>query len=162
MDGGLAPHRPRLLRLAAVQVGLVALYIAVPAGRHSWVGGVLVGVIAVVGGVLLATSRHRALPNSDTPLIDALAALATMLVLLVLGFSTMYFTLASRGGHLHGLHTKLDAVYFTVTTLSTVGYGDVVATSQVARGVVTLQIVFDLTFVAIAVRALVGRAQERG
>jgi len=161
VPGGFAAHRARLLRLVAVLVGLVAVYALVPAGRHSWIGGAVVGLIAVVGAVVLATSRHRAIPDSSTPLVDALITLATMLVLLVLGFATVYFTLATHSGGITGLRTKLDAVYFTITTLSTVGFGDIVATSQAARAVVTLQIVFDLTFVAIAVRALVGRAGVR-
>ena len=45
----------------------------------------------------------------------------------------------------------MDAVYFTVTTLSTVGFGDVVATGQArARVAVTCQVVFSVTFISLA------------
>ena len=69
--------------------------------------------------------------------------------------------LGQHGDQFVGLDTKLDAVYFTVTTLSTVGYGDVHAVGQAGRLAVTLQIVFNLTFLAVAVRVLVGAAQRR-
>jgi voltage-gated potassium channel len=59
-----------------------------------------------------------------------------------------------------GLGTKTDALYFAVTTLATVGFGDVHAEGQFARLVVTVQMVFNLVVLASAARALVrGLAQ---
>ena len=49
---------------------------------------------------------------------------------------------------LAGLDTRTDALYFTVVTLGTVGYGDVHPVGQAARLIATTQIAFDLVFVA--------------
>jgi len=42
------------------------------------------------------------------------------------------------------LETKTDALYFAVATLSTVGFGDVHAQGQIARGLVIVQMVFNV------------------
>ncbi len=74
-----------------------------------------------------------------------------LLCLTVLFFAEAYYLLAQTPGQLTDLRTKTDALYFTVTTLSTVGYGDVHAAGQLARVAVTLQIVYDLVFIGLAV-----------
>ena len=61
----------------------------------------------------------------------------------------------------HLLRTKTDALYFTVTTLATVGFGDVHPTGQVARAIVTAQIVFNLVFLGSLARLLTGQLQQR-
>ena len=48
----------------------------------------------------------------------------------------------------------MDALYFTMSTIATVGFGDVHATGQVARVVVTLQIFLDLIFVGLVARII--------
>lgn len=64
-------------------------------------------------------------------------------------FALGYFMLADANeAQFQDLHTKTDALCFTMATLGTVGYGDVHATCQLARGLVAFQIVFDLVFLA--------------
>ena len=63
-------------------------------------------------------------------------------------------------GQINGVITKLDALYFTVTVVSTVGFGDITAVGQTARAVVTIQMIFDLAFLAIAVRVLARAAEQ--
>lgn len=62
-----------------------------------------------------------------------------------------------------GIKTKWDAVYFTVTTMSTVGYGDIHPDSQLAKFWVVCQIVIGVAFVAFVIqRELVaGRNDKR-
>ncbi len=60
--------------------------------------------------------------------------------------------------------TRTDALYFTVTVFSTVGFGDITAKSEVARLVVTSQIFVDLLILGLGVRILTGaitRGQRR-
>ena len=45
-------------------------------------------------------------------------------------------------------------MYFTVTTLATVGYGDIHPTGPPARAVVTTQIILNLAFLGIVVRVM--------
>ena len=80
--------------------------------------------------------------------------------------SLIYLGLASRSGQFDELHTRIDALYFTMSTIATVGFGDVHATGQVARVVVTIQIFLDLIFVGLVARIILPtlarqRAQKR-
>ena len=55
--------------------------------------------------------------------------------------------------------TRTDSLYFTVTTFSTVGYGDITAASQTARLVVTVQIILDLLALGLGIRVFFGAVQ---
>ena len=52
---------------------------------------------------------------------------------------SLIYGINRSGTQIPGLETRLDSIYFTVTTLSTVGFGDIAAHSQGARAVVTVQ-----------------------
>jgi hypothetical protein len=61
--------------------------------------------------------------------------------------------------------TRTDALYFTVTVFSTVGFGDISATSQAARLIVTIQMILDLIVLGLGVRVFLaavefGRVQQ--
>jgi hypothetical protein len=56
--------------------------------------------------------------------------------------------------------TRTDALYFTVTVFTTVGFGDIVATTQVARLVVTVQMILDLVVLGLGVRVFLGAVQR--
>jgi voltage-gated potassium channel len=60
-----------------------------------------------------------------------------------------------------GLQTRTDALYFAVTTLATVGFGDVHAQGQLARQVVTVQMVFNVVVLASAARVLTRGISQR-
>lgn len=62
----------------------------------------------------------------------------------------------------YALKTKWDAVYFTITTMSTVGYGDIHPQSQLARLWVVSQIVIGFAFVAFVVQKelMAGRSDK--
>jgi hypothetical protein len=57
--------------------------------------------------------------------------------------------------------TKTDALYFTVTVFSTVGFGDITAKSEIARVVVIIQMLGDLALLAVGARLLL-EAVHRG
>jgi voltage-gated potassium channel len=69
-------------------------------------------------------------------------------------FAVVYARLADIPGEFAGLAPRLDAFYFTFTTLATVGFGDVHASGQTARLVVTIQIAFNLVVLALAAQVL--------
>lgn len=73
-----------------------------------------------------------------------LADLAT----LVTAFSAAYFLLSGHPGEIQGIHTRIDAVYFTSSVLTTVGFGDINAGGQYARALVTVQMLFGFTYLA--------------
>jgi hypothetical protein len=52
--------------------------------------------------------------------------------------------------------TKLDAFYFAITTLSTIGYGDIHPATELARGVVTAQIVLGFGLLGYVIAREIG------
>jgi hypothetical protein len=83
-----------------------------------------------------------------------LQGLLVALYVAVLFFALSYYLMATSNPEaIVGLETRLDALYFSLTIVSTVGFGDVHAVDQAARAVVSLQLVFDLMFVSLAVAA---------
>ena len=88
--------------------------------------------------------------------------LTLMLILLVMSFSfTFYLMNLLDPEQISGLDTRTDALYFTLSTMATVGYGDVHAEGQLARALVCGLIVFNIVVVASLVRAYARVGQPR-
>lgn len=151
----------KVLRLIALVVGLCLLYALVPyQGQRAWLGA-SVGAAALIGVTPFTIGRVRAVQRSEHPLATAAEALLMLSAMVVFGFAMVYLWIDHRSGQFSGLDTRIDALYFTVTTLSTVGFGDIVATGQRARMVVTVQIVLDFTLIAYAFRVLLNVTRNR-
>ncbi|MEV5439536.1 potassium channel family protein [Streptomyces sp. NPDC052682] len=117
--------------------------------------------LALVAVLLLRQIRHVLLdrPHSRPGLV-----IPVLMCLSVLVFATAYQALAQRPGAFTGLTTRLDALYFTLVTLATVGYGDITPQSQTARLVTILQILYSFVFLTAAATALsrhMGKAVRR-
>jgi voltage-gated potassium channel Kch len=56
---------------------------------------------------------------------------------------------------------KIAALYFTMTTVATVGYGDIFARTAGARIAVMLQMVFNVVVIGVAVRLIAATARSR-
>jgi voltage-gated potassium channel len=162
----LAPARRRrqlvlgVLRSLASAVVLVAVYYLLPLDHLA---GVPLAVILVVGVVILlavATWQLRLVLKARYPGLRAAEALATTVPLFLLLFASVYFVMAqaSPASFSHPL-TRTDSLYFTVTTFSTVGYGDITATSQTARLIVTAQMILDLLALGLGIRVFIGAVQ---
>ncbi len=146
------PWLNRLLMPAAV----LLFYSLVPVGNggapFGQAIGMLVAVACVAAVAYVVASEVR---RSERRLQPVHLILALELVLV--GFALAYYVLAvNYPGEFVGLKTRLDALYFSLTTMSTVGYGDISATGQLGRLVVAVQLGFNLVFVA----ALVGLFQD--
>jgi voltage-gated potassium channel len=121
--------------------------------------------LALAGGLLIllagAVWQVRAITKARYPAIRAVQALATTVPLFLLLFASAYFAMALSSAANFSTHslTRTDALYFTVTTFSTVGYGDITAVSQSARLVVTVQMLLDLLALGLGIRVFVGAVQ---
>jgi hypothetical protein len=86
--------------------------------------------------------------------------------LFLLLFAGTYFVLGRlSASNFSESMTRTDALYFTVTVFATVGFGDITATSQGARALVTGQMVAGIVIVGIGARIIVdaikyGRQQQ--
>jgi heme A synthase len=142
-----------------VVLGTVGYYLVPVPGQmreSSW--AILFGCGVVALATLIAVAIWRLLRAGENVRIRALVLL---LVLTVLFFSWCDDSVARLPGQFDDLHTKTDALYFTVSTIATVGFGDVHAAGQLARAAVTVQIVFNLVFLGAAVAMVSGFVRER-
>ena len=147
---------------AGTVVGLVAVYAAAPLSGRNRAWGVVVGLGAMTAVIPLLVRRIRAVLATDRPVAEAIAALVMTSTLIVVGSASAYFSLeSSRPGQFRGLETKLDAVYFAVVVMSTIGFGDIAPTGQAARLLTTLHIVVTVSLVGAAVRLLGWAARQR-
>ncbi len=148
---------PTLLYLA----GLITLYALMPFGGKWWYVTGLIGLASIGAVIPFILRRLHRLQVSERPIYDAVQVLALSVTVLVLGFAALYESMSNRHGNFSGLNNKVDAVYFTVTTLSTVGFGDIHATSRIARLIVSFQIIFNLLFLGGVVRLITNVGRER-
>jgi hypothetical protein len=142
-----------------VVLGTVGYYLVPVPGQmreSSW--AILFGCGVAALAMLIALAIRRLLRAGENVRIRALVLL---LVLTVLFFSWADDSVARLPGQFDDLHTKTDALYFTISTIATVGFGDVHAAGQLARAAVTVQIVFNLVFLGAAVAMITGFVRER-
>ncbi len=121
--------------------------------------------LALAGGLVIllagASWQVRAITRARFPAVRAVQALATTVPLFLLLFASAYFVMARSSPANFSTHslTRTDALYFTVTTFSTVGFGDITPVSQSARLVVTVQMLLDLLALGLGIRVFVGAVQ---
>jgi hypothetical protein len=138
-------------------IGLLVAYYAFPL---EWTGAsplvVALSLLGTVGGLaLVGTVMVQELGYVRRGVQGrSVRVLAMMLILLVMVSSLTFFLLNEiRPDEITGLETRTDALYFTLSTMATVGYGDVHAEGQIARALVCAMIVFNVVVVASLVRA---------
>jgi voltage-gated potassium channel len=150
-----------LARTALTSAGLMVVYSMVPIGREATVTTIGIMVIGTVLAVSMLVVETRALARSPHPILRVVQTLTTVLVVFILAFATVYLSMAeSNPLAFTEPITKVSAVYFTVTVLATVGFGDITPVTDAARIVVTMQMVLGLTLVAVVVRFMVTFAQN--
>jgi len=151
-----------ILRAAGSVAALVALYYWLPLDHSSTPAAVTILLIGLAGFIVLVVVQVRVITRSPFPALRATEALAINVSLFLLLFAGTYVVLAALsaanfGGHLS--HT--DALYFTVTVFSTVGFGDITAKTETARLVVTGQMIADLIILGLAIKLIVGAVRRR-
>ena len=146
--------------LATIAV-VVTLYYVLPFDRD--VDPVMVAEITLGCAVLavVIVLQVRKVSGSPYPGIRAVEALAFTVPVYVLLFATTYFVMEHTAvSSFTEALTRTDALYFSVTTLATVGYGDIAAKSESARVVVTVQMVLDLLLLGLVVRVFLNAVKR--
>jgi voltage-gated potassium channel len=149
------------VRSVVIAAVVVVLYYVLPLDR-SWgtdtAVRLLVGVLLFVGVMAWGV---RSIAGSRYPGVRAAEILALILPFFLVLFAATYFVLerASAASFTQPL-TRTDALYFTVTVFSTVGFGDITAKSETARVVLIVQMLADLALLGAGVRVLLGAVQR--
>ena len=149
------------VKVVTVPIAVLAIYFVVPVDPERAPVGVLAGIVisaaALVGVVMVVFTEAR---GAQRRLTGWHLVLVLEIALVVFSF-TYYLVASNDPAQFTGLSTRLDAMYFSTATAATVGFGDVHATGQVARGLVTLHMVFNLVFIAAVVNLAKDRMSER-
>jgi hypothetical protein len=146
-----------LLRPALTGVALLVVYYNLPLDRHGSMPGLLIGLCALTA---LVAWQIRAVMTAPSPRLRAAEALATSIPLYIVLFAISHATMSSsdQGAFTEPLNPT-DALYFTITTLATVGFGDIAPVSQAARIVVTVQMVTGLVLFGLVIRMFLTAVQ---
>lgn len=149
----------RFSGLARVIVGaaaIIAVYYVVPMNTHRGFG-MRIALTALALTVLAMVITRHVRRGSD-PVARLVLILVAAVATLALGF----YSTASMPGQFTGLSTRTDALYFTVITMTTIGYGDIHPTGQLARALVIGAVVFQVGFIAALVHTIGSRLMRGG
>jgi len=144
--------------LCLIYVVLMVGYAFVPVteGAPVTVGSLLMYVIgvALLSTIVLvmAVREVRGTSRSRTQL--EVVTLLAVIIGAVAFFTVSYYRLAKSPGEIADLNTAIDSLYFVLSTILTVGYGDVHATGQIARFEVIIQMLFTVIVFSAAVKLL--------
>jgi voltage-gated potassium channel len=98
----------------------------------------------------------RRIAASGFPLIRGAETIAIGLVIVVSAFAKSYLLMSiTDPAAFNEDLTPFTAYYFTISTLSTVGFGDISAETDAARAIVMLQMIIGLALIAGIVRLVV-------
>jgi hypothetical protein len=161
-----APPPPRAerwkaaARIVASVLLLLLVYVVRPADRPT------TAVLALlIGGLLLLLAvlvwQVRSIMRSPYPVLRAVEAFVVAAALFVTLFASGYAALSeSDPAAFSEALDRIGALYFTMTVLATVGFGDIVPVSDTARVVTTLQMVCGLAFLGVVGRVFLAAVQR--
>lgn len=165
MFGSDPPRRAALKNVAAAGSAIAVstiVYFALPlgpfgaAGTWSFVTAFALGLLAVASVIVRQIRRYR----PGTTRHGSIASVVAALYLAVLFFAAVYFGLAVHDpASIASLHTKIDALYFSLTITATVGFGDVHAVGQLARAVAAVHMAFNIGFLGVAITVVRARSE---
>ncbi|MEZ5143921.1 MAG: potassium channel family protein [Acidimicrobiales bacterium] len=162
----LTPTQRRRLLLGAIAriltltVLLLVVYFVVPLERDTSVSALVLLVLGMIGLTAMLVHQVRRILTSPMPQLRAVESLATTVPLFIVLFSLIYVAMSqSNPASFSEPITRVTGLYFTVTVLATVGFGDVTAVTDSARIVVTIQMILDLVLIGILVKVILGASR---
>jgi voltage-gated potassium channel len=151
-----------IARTVVVTGAMVAFYVTAPLDQRP-AGAVGVRLLVeLIALVLVLVWQIRSVGRSPHPVLRGVEALVVSVPLLVLTFAATYVVVDHNSpGSFSEALSRLDAAYFAVTVLATVGFGDIAPVTEVARSLVMSQMLVDLAFVGLVAKVLVGAVRRR-
>jgi voltage-gated potassium channel len=148
-----------VVRSLVVAVLLFVGYYVLPMNRPER-SGLIVLIVGLLALGLVLLWQVRAIMGSPFPRLRAFETLTIGIPLLLIVFASAYYLIEqSDVNSFTAPLTKTDALYFTVTVFSTVGFGDITAKSEVARILVMIQMMFDLAVFGLVAKLIFGAVE---
>ena len=139
---------------------LLGVYAVAPVEGLSRVAEGVWLVLGLLAVAAVFVWQIRAIVRADYPGLLAVESTVLTVTLFLVVFSLIYLSLSnSKTANFSEDLDRVSAFYFSVTLLATVGFGDISARTDAARIFVTIQMLLDLTLVAVVVKAIFGSAR---
>ena len=141
---------------------LIATHLASEYGYLRVNPGLILAIVGLTGLAAAAGTLRFAVSSRTVSSETLYAALSTYLLAGVF-FGQIYWSLEQIWpGSLVGPDptTELSAVYYSFVTLATLGYGDYLPRTEVARGVAIFEVIGGQLFLAVMVARLIGLFSE--
>ncbi|MFJ6001248.1 ion channel [Arthrobacter sp. NPDC092385] len=154
-----------LVRSLVVTVVVLGCYFLIPVGGFD--GGGAVGAWIRLAGVVLVFTGALALQlqmimAAHVPQIRAATAVGESVLIFLCLFSLLYLSISVTDPLSFSESLgRIDALYFTTSTFATVGFGDITPSDQLARTVVTIQIIADLGALLLIAKVTFSTASRR-
>lgn len=117
------------------------------------------GLLALVSTMVVSVWQ---LTRSKFPMLAAASAIVFTIPMVLVAFAYTYVVIgAQTPTNFSESLTKVDSFYFTLSTFATVGFGDIAATSQKARAIVSLQIAIDLAVLGALLKFYISTARKQ-
>jgi hypothetical protein len=149
--------RSRLILFVAVLL-LIAARIASDRGYLPLNSGLVLAVVGITG-LLAAAAALRFSVSSDVVDSETIYAALSTYLLAGVFFGQIYWSLEQIWpGSVVGPDklTELSSVYYSFVTLATLGYGDYLPRTDLARGLATFEVIGGQLFLAVMVARLIG------
>ena len=148
------------IRLLATTVLLLLFYFQVPIGRDTTAWGAVALVASLITFAVAIGFQIRRIVDAPLPQLRAVETVTTAIPVFIVIFALVYVTMSEvQPDSFNQPVTRISGLYFTVTMFTTVGFGDIVARTDTARAVVTVQMLLDLVLLGGLVRAVAGASR---
>jgi hypothetical protein len=146
-----------LLRASLTATVLVVLYFTLPLTGSLDGSAAMLLVVGLLIFAGVVTWQIRAVLRSHYPGLRAVEALASAIPLFLLLFAAAYLQMADAdAGAFSEPLSRTDALYFTITVFSTVGFGDITPKTDLARVATMVQMLGDLLVVGLVLHFMFG------
>jgi voltage-gated potassium channel len=149
-----------LITMATTFFAIISMYYIIPLSARELAARSLVRLI-LLGATFLGVLawQVRGIFRAELPGLRALQAVVVAVPLFLAGYAALYVVLSEAQGGFTEPLTRTSALYFSVVVFSSVGFGDIAATSDLNRIVVMSQMLAGLAFIATVIRVFFGASK---
>jgi F0F1-type ATP synthase assembly protein I len=167
---GTVPVRVLARSIAQIVIVVAVLltgYLLVPVQADSAAVSAVAwaALLAFVSVVVVFLHQARRITHAAYPLLAGAEALIILLAIFLIGFAFIYLVMSTSAPDTFSEPlNRTGALYFAITVLSTVGFGDITPKSDPSRWLVSAQMLIDIGLIAGALRLIFGiarKAEER-
>jgi hypothetical protein len=149
-----------IVRIMSVTLFLLVVYFTVPLDTDTDSASVVLLLLGLTGFVIALAHSIRKIVDAPYPQLRGIETLAIAVPFFIVLFAYAYAELSKiDASNFSEPLSKMSALYFTVTVVSTTGFGDIVGTTDTTRAIVTFQMVADLIIIGVVVKLIFGASR---